>query len=150
LGSETTEISSNTTTSKLVLFTLHFPKSRIIWSSSPHQTADILLDLKKGHDEPDVESAMRLSNESASGLVSSLELYVQDFLLSVPGLTQTNFRRILQGCDNLLELTDISGEKLEEILGDANSAQTVLNFLHVDKRGEKGTVPKVVEGRKRR
>lgn len=32
--------------SKLVLLTLAFPKLRIIWSSSPHETAKIFLDLK--------------------------------------------------------------------------------------------------------
>lgn len=32
--------------SKLVLLTIAFPKLRIIWSSSPHETAKVFRDLK--------------------------------------------------------------------------------------------------------
>jgi len=39
--------------SKLVLLTLAFPRLRIIWSSSPYQTAEIFSELKKQQDEPD-------------------------------------------------------------------------------------------------
>jgi DNA excision repair protein ERCC-4 len=39
--------------SKLVVLTLAFPRLRIIWSSSPYQTAEIFSELKKQQDEPD-------------------------------------------------------------------------------------------------
>ncbi|KAK6503617.1 hypothetical protein TWF481_008626 [Arthrobotrys musiformis] len=53
------DLSATTTTAqsdlqaKIVLLTLHFPKLRIIWSSSPYQTAEIFEELKKNEYEPD-------------------------------------------------------------------------------------------------
>jgi len=40
------DISVNAISSKIVLLTLHFPKLKIIWSQSPHQTAEIFQELK--------------------------------------------------------------------------------------------------------
>lgn len=39
-------------TSKLVLLTRAFPNLRIIWSSSPSETAQIFKELKEGNPEP--------------------------------------------------------------------------------------------------
>ena len=42
------DVSVAAISSKLVLLTLHFPKLKIVWSQSPHQTAEIFQDLKVG------------------------------------------------------------------------------------------------------
>ncbi|KAK6537764.1 hypothetical protein TWF694_010673 [Orbilia ellipsospora] len=60
---------------KLVLLTLHFPKLRIIWSSSPYQTAEIFEDLKKGHQEPDPIKAISVGlgdGDDASSIYATL------------------------------------------------------------------------------
>ncbi|GLC66509.1 hypothetical protein PLESTF_000438200 [Pleodorina starrii] len=43
--------------SKLTLLTLHFPKLRLLWSRSPHATADLFASLKSNQDEPDPAAA---------------------------------------------------------------------------------------------
>ncbi|GFR49035.1 hypothetical protein Agub_g11058, partial [Astrephomene gubernaculifera] len=43
--------------SKLTLLTLHFPKLRLLWSRSPHATADLFASLKSNQDEPDPQQA---------------------------------------------------------------------------------------------
>lgn len=44
----------------LVLLTLTFPRLKIIWSSSPYQTAEIFADLKKNNPEPDPLRAVQI------------------------------------------------------------------------------------------
>lgn len=47
------EVEFKNTMSKLTLLTLQFPTLRLIWSRSPHATADIFRDLKRHHPQPD-------------------------------------------------------------------------------------------------
>jgi DNA excision repair protein ERCC-4 len=42
----TTDINSQHISSKLVLLTMNFPKLRILWCSSPNETAEIFEELK--------------------------------------------------------------------------------------------------------
>lgn len=59
--SSATAISANPTDvqSKLVMLTIAFPRLKIIWSSSPYQTAEIFEELKKNQDEPDLSKQYR-------------------------------------------------------------------------------------------
>ncbi len=57
------EISTNHVSSKLVLLTLHFPKLRILWCSSPNETAEIFEELKSGMPQPDAQFAMSLKTD---------------------------------------------------------------------------------------
>ncbi|KXZ54474.1 hypothetical protein GPECTOR_4g539 [Gonium pectorale] len=43
--------------SRLTLLTLHFPKLRLLWSRSPHATAELFAMLKSNADEPDPAAA---------------------------------------------------------------------------------------------
>ena len=45
---------------RLQLLTLHFPRLRILWSPGPHATAELVLELKKGREEPDATKAATL------------------------------------------------------------------------------------------
>ena len=45
--------------SKLVLLTLAFPRLKVIWSSTPYQTAEIFEELKKNQEEPDPIQAVQ-------------------------------------------------------------------------------------------
>ena len=58
-----TGIGQNDLQSKIVLLAIAFPKVRFIWSSSPYQTAEIFEDLKRGREEPDPDTAVRLGLE---------------------------------------------------------------------------------------
>lgn len=51
------------TSSKLVLLTIHFPKLRILWCSSPSETAEIFEELKSGCAQPDTQLAMSIKSD---------------------------------------------------------------------------------------
>ncbi|XP_057681747.1 DNA repair endonuclease XPF [Corythoichthys intestinalis] len=126
------EISASDVSSKLTLLTLHFPRLRILWCSSPHATGDLFLELKKGRDEPDAAAAQAVTAESEA-VAESTELYnagPYDFLLKMPGVDAKNFRALVRNADSLADLAKLSREKLTEILQNANNAKLLYEFLH--------------------
>ncbi|XP_041830611.1 DNA repair endonuclease XPF [Melanotaenia boesemani] len=126
------EISSNDISSKLTLLTLHFPRLRILWCPSPHATAEIFLELKQGRSEPDASAAQAVTAESDI-VAESADLYnpgPYDFLLKMPGVNTKNYRALIKNADSLADLVKLSQDKLAEILGNANSAKLLYEFLH--------------------
>ncbi|XP_049419088.1 DNA repair endonuclease XPF [Epinephelus fuscoguttatus] len=126
------EISSNDISSKLTLLTLHFPRLRILWCPSPHATAELFLELKKGHLEPDAAAAQAVTAESDT-VAESADLYnpgPYDFLLKMPGVNTKNCRVLIKSADSLADLAKFSQEKLAEILENATNAKLLYEFLH--------------------
>ncbi|XP_033840909.1 DNA repair endonuclease XPF [Periophthalmus magnuspinnatus] len=126
------EISSNDVSSKLTLLTLHFPRLRILWCPSPHATAELFVELKQGRLEPDAAAAQAVTAESDT-LPESSDLYnpgPYDFLLKMPGVNTKNYRAIVKNADSLADLAKLSQDKLTEILGSANNAKLLYEFLH--------------------
>ncbi|GAA6219934.1 DNA repair endonuclease XPF [Lates japonicus] len=126
------EISSNDISSKLTLLTLHFPRLRILWCPSPHATADLFLELKQGRLEPDAAAAQAVTAESDM-VAESADLYnpgPYDFLLKMPGVNTKNYRALVRNADSLADLAKLSQDKLAEILGNAQNAKLLYEFLH--------------------
>ncbi|XP_054866764.1 DNA repair endonuclease XPF-like [Amphiprion ocellaris] len=126
------EISSNDVSSKLTLLTLHFPCLRILWCPSPHATAELFLELKQGQPEPDASAAQAVTAESDL-VAESTDLYnpgPYDFLLKMPGVNMKNYRALIKNADSLADLAKLSQNKLAEILGNANNAKLLYEFLH--------------------
>lgn len=126
------EISSNDISSKLTLLTLHFPRLRILWCPSPHATAELFLDLKQGRPEPDAAAAQAVTAESDT-VAESADLYnpgPYDFLLKMPGVNVKNYRALVKNADSLADLVKLSQERLGGILGNANNARLLYEFLH--------------------
>lgn len=143
LATITSEISSTAVSSKLVLLTIHFPKLRIIWSSSPHQTAAIFDDLKRNAEEPDVDTALSVGNlnlTSSDGKPIELNPMAQDILLAMPGINHRNVRRVMTGCRDFLTLTQMSQEEISDLLGNTEQGRSVYEFKHADKRGASGKI----------
>ncbi|KAK9768075.1 DNA repair protein RAD16, variant 2 [Basidiobolus ranarum] len=128
LGDMKSDIGLNDLSSKLVLLTIHFPKLRIIWSSSPHATAKIFEDLKKNHEEPDMHKAMTVGVESAAELNSSYSITPQDILRSLPGITSKNYRFVMSQVENVQELSDMSLGSLQKLIGDG-PGKDLYNFF---------------------
>ncbi|EPE26670.1 Restriction endonuclease-like protein [Glarea lozoyensis ATCC 20868] len=104
--------------SKLVLLTLAFPNLRIIWSSSPYQTAEIFESLKTQEPEPDPIAAVRIGldgEEREGDQVFNRE--PQDMLRVVPGVTGTNVGRLVRGAGSLKEVANAEVEELEPMIG---------------------------------
>ncbi|KAF7954659.1 hypothetical protein EAE96_005778 [Botrytis aclada] len=104
--------------SKLVLLTLAFPRLRIIWSSSPYQTAEIFESLKTQEPEPDPIQAVKIGLEggaSAEDQVFNRE--PQDMLRVVPGVTGKNLGNLVMELGNIKEVANADLEELEPVVG---------------------------------
>ncbi|XP_032896201.1 DNA repair endonuclease XPF isoform X2 [Amblyraja radiata] len=130
-GSFHQEISINDITSKITLLTLHFPKLRIIWCPSPHVSAELFEELKQKRPQPDAATAMAVTADSE--IVSESDRYnpgPQDFLMKMPGVNGKNCRALMNRVKNIAELVKLSQEQLADILGNANNAKQIWEFIH--------------------
>lgn len=129
LGSE---IRTDSICSKIALLTMHFPQLRILWSRTPHETLRIFRELKKNHDEVDVDKAIEVGrNESEEVLLSGgnrdgedddddeINETARDMLLRLPGMNVTAARRIMEHCNSLAELSQMSRDDLRSLAGPA-------------------------------
>ncbi|XP_010274508.1 PREDICTED: DNA repair endonuclease UVH1 isoform X2 [Nelumbo nucifera] len=129
------DVSPTNIISKLSLLALHFPRLRIIWSRSLHATAEIFASLKANQDEPDESKAMRVGVPTDDGIVENdvrAETYntsAVEFLRRFPGVTDSNYRAIMDGCNSLAELALLPVEKLAELMGGQKAARTLRDFL---------------------
>ena len=120
-GSISSVSSANTSSdlqSKLVLLTLAFPKLRIIWSSSPYQTAEIFESLKLQEPEPDPIEAVKIGLEGGQRAEDqSFNREPQDMLRVVPGVTGKNIKNLIIEMGSLKEIANASVEELEPAVG---------------------------------
>lgn len=132
------EIRSDSVCSKMSLLVMHFPKLRILWSRSPHETLRIFRELKTNHDEVDVDKAVEIGrSESVDGLLEGkatdedkdeINEAARDMLLRLPGVSVQIARRIMQEVDTLAELAQLSREELRRIAGPA-TGQKLFTFF---------------------
>ncbi|KAL7537241.1 hypothetical protein ACHAXR_007684, partial [Thalassiosira sp. AJA248-18] len=126
------EIRKDAICSKLTILTMAFPKLRLLWSRSPHETLKIFKKLKRNHQEVDVEKAIEIgTNESLDHLLLGGEdgYYNGDedhdgandaakkMLLLLPGVNTHNARKIMSECDSIADLAELSREELRRIAG---------------------------------
>ncbi|KAI9337340.1 hypothetical protein BD770DRAFT_422590 [Pilaira anomala] len=117
--------------SKLVLLTLAFPKLRIIWSSSPHETAKIFLDLKvnkKTEEEPDSKKATSMGADGEDG-ETIYNMTPQDILRSMPGVTSSNYKHIMNQVQDLDELMHLSQKRINDMIGEGHGRK-LYQFIH--------------------
>ncbi|KAJ6851610.1 putative DNA repair endonuclease UVH1 [Iris pallida] len=129
------DVSSTSIISKLSLLVLHFPRLRLVWSRSVHATAEIFASLKANQDEPDESKAIRVGVPSEDGVVENdvrAENYntsAIEFLRCLPGVTDANYRALMDGCKSLAELALLPVERLAELMGGQKAARTLKEFL---------------------
>ncbi|KJZ75790.1 hypothetical protein HIM_04947 [Hirsutella minnesotensis 3608] len=106
--------------SKLVLLTLAFPKLRIIWSSSPFQTAEIFESLKAQEEEPDPIAAVRAGlDKDMKAEDQAFNQEPQEMLAVVPGVTPKNIKNLVLEAENIREVANMSEKELEPLVGKA-------------------------------
>jgi DNA excision repair protein ERCC-4 len=95
--------------SKIVILTIAFPRLRIIWSSSPYQTAEIFSELKKQHDEPDPMRAVQLGLDPSLGgdEMRSFNQTTQDMLRALPGVNEGVVKTLMLRVENIEELANM-------------------------------------------
>ncbi|XP_074344666.1 DNA repair endonuclease UVH1 isoform X1 [Apium graveolens] len=129
------DVAAHSIISKLSLLALHFPRLRIVWSRSLHATAEIFASLKANQDEPDEAKALRVGVPSEDGIIEDdvrAENYntsAVEFLRRLPGVTDSNYRALMDGCKSLSELATLPLERLAELMGGQKAAKTLKEFL---------------------
>ncbi|XP_047307707.1 DNA repair endonuclease UVH1 [Impatiens glandulifera] len=129
------DVTPNNIISKLSLLALHFPRLRIVWSRSLHATAEIFSSLKANQDEPDESKAIRVGVPSEEGIIENdvrAEIYntsAMEFLRRLPGVTDSNYRVIMDNCNSLSELSMLPVERLAELMDGLKAAKTLRDFL---------------------
>ena len=115
---------------KIVLLTLAFPMLRIIWSSSPYQTAEIFESLKSQEPEPDPIHAVRVGlsgGEKAEDQTFNRE--PQDMLRVIPGVTGKNLKNLILDMGSIKEMSNASVEELEPSVG-KEVGRTIYGFFN--------------------
>jgi DNA excision repair protein ERCC-4 len=137
----------------MALLVMHFPKLRILWSKSPHETLKIFRELKCNHDEVDVARAVEIgqsdsieallsasarSDKAAANedddngddgvVVDDVNEAARDMLLRLPGVNVPIARRIMQECDCLSDLVEMSRDDLRKLAG-PNVGQRLFTFF---------------------
>ncbi|XHF96562.1 hypothetical protein AWENTII_000189 [Aspergillus wentii] len=126
----------------LVLLTLTFPRLKIIWSSSPYQTAEIFAELKKNSPEPDPLRAVQLGldvnilDSSHSGDVMAaagvehrtFKLLPQDMLRAVPGVAPNVLERLILETGNINEIANMDVDQLDPLIG-KEAARKIVGFF---------------------
>ena len=116
--------------SKLVLLTLAFPRLKVIWSSSPYQTAEIFEELKKQQEEPDPFKAVQigLSADDEGPEERTFNTAPQDLLRTIPGVSGKNATSLYLDTKNVLEVANMSVDELDPMVGRESGRQIVKFF----------------------
>ncbi|KAF3491413.1 DNA repair protein rad16 [Arthroderma uncinatum] len=130
----------------LVLLTLAFPRLKIIWSSSPYQTAEIFAELKKNNPEPDPIRAVQIGLDinisgfdtptgqpgdmmAAAGIEHRIfSLLPQDMIRAVPGVEPKVLERLILETKNIHEVANMTIEHLEPLVG-KEAARKIVKFF---------------------
>ncbi|KAG2072910.1 hypothetical protein BDR04DRAFT_1073253 [Suillus decipiens] len=124
--------------SKLVLLILHFPRVRIIWSSSPYGTADIFNDLKANTFEPDPNRAIAIGAEEDSEAGAGINAAAEELLRCLPGVTAKNVKYVMNKVGSIRELCELDRKGVQDILG-VEPGNACYDFMHRGER-KKGTL----------
>ena len=120
--------------SKLVLLTLAFPRLKIIWSSSPYQTAEIFEELKKNQEEPAPITAVQVGLGDHDGLHSQQQARTfnpvpQDLLRTVPGVDGKNLQRLVLEVRDVREVANMEVDELDPLVG-VESGRRIWKFFN--------------------
>lgn len=118
--------------SRLTLLVLHFPRLRVVWSRSLHATSDLFHQLKGNQEDPDpaVAAAVGVPQEGEfGGNESVVNQAAIDLLRRLPGVTESNWRAIMQEAGSLAGLAQLSEERLAAAMGGGPVARKLRDFL---------------------
>ncbi|CAK7223666.1 DNA repair protein RAD16 [Sporothrix curviconia] len=123
---------ANDLQSKIVLLTLAFPRLRILWASSPYETAEIFERLKAQEAEPDPVAAVRAGlDPNARADDQPFNLEPQEMLSAVPGVTPANLRTLVMETESIAAIAAMDAPALEPIVG-KESARQISEFFRKD------------------
>jgi DNA excision repair protein ERCC-4 len=133
--------------SKMAILTMHFPKLSVLWSKSPHETLRLFKELKASHSEVDVAKAIEVGrSESIELLLRSdksggeiqgdddddeddVNEAGRDMLLSLPGMTVQIARQVMNKCESLADIIQMSRDELRSLAGPV-AGQRLFTFFN--------------------
>ena len=117
---------------QLVVLTIHFPLLRLVWSPSPHFSAELFEYLKEGKEEPTAQHIVSKSGQQlpAEVVTDKYDIEAKEFLLCLPGINMSNVYAIMNRCKSVAHLLDFGAEELTEILGNSVAAEQLYECLH--------------------
>ncbi|QHS76706.1 ssDNA endodeoxyribonuclease RAD1 [Saccharomyces paradoxus] len=126
---------------KLAKLVLRFPTLKIIWSSSPLQTVNIILELKLGREQPDPSNAVILgtnktrphSNSTAKGLRDGDNEFKFQRLLNVPGVSKVDYFNLRKKIKSYNKLQKLSWNEINELINDEDLTDRIYYFLRTEK-----------------
>lgn len=107
--------------SKMVM---RFPGLRIIWSSSPLQTVNIILELKVGREQPDPTLSVGLGSKiKPPSKVGKKDKQTDEAekltrLLAIPGISNVDYFNIRRKVKSYKKLANLSSQDLTDLFGD--------------------------------
>ena len=112
---------------KLTILVQHNPSLRILWSRSPEMSARIFLSLKQNQAEPIPEEQPSLESQSSSTVKTPPERKesyssfdddseIQEFLLHLPGITESNIETVMSRIPVGMTLSQLSQMREVELL----------------------------------
>ena len=117
---------------KLVLLTLSFPRLRILWSSSPYESATLFNELKMHRPEPDPHRAIAIGAEGSESIQSTGTLVnaaAEEMVRALPGVTAGNVAYLMKRAGSVRGLCDMSLSQLQGVLG-VEPGKACWEFLH--------------------
>lgn len=134
------KLSQDEIQSKLAKLVMRFPGLKIIWSSSPLQSVNIILELKLGREQPDPTTVasygthLRKNHRANSDdLKQKTEAERFSKLLGIEGLSKIdyfNIRRKIKSYDKLMKMNI---DQLLDLTGASELAYRILNFIQEQK-----------------
>jgi DNA excision repair protein ERCC-4 len=117
---------------KIVMLTLAFPRLKIIWSSSPYQTAEIFSELKKQQEEPDPLRAVQLGLDPSiqgDNEMRSFNQTSQEMLRAIPGVNEKVATTLMLETENLGEVANMEERELATLVG-TQAARRIHRFFN--------------------
>jgi DNA excision repair protein ERCC-4 len=118
-------------TERLQLLTMQFPRMRIIWSPSAHASAELLVELKAGHEEPSAEHALASHRYDTPLMREQFDTTLREVVMRLPGVTTKNLRRVLSRGGSLSQLLAMKEPELAELTGATAAGKSLHRALHV-------------------
>ncbi|CCC69244.1 hypothetical protein NCAS_0C02540 [Naumovozyma castellii] len=123
---------------KLSKLVMKFPTLKIIWSSSPLQTVNILLELKLGREQPDPSVAIQYGTGSKKTQTSkkkiSNETNNNKFakILDIPGISKIDYFNIRKRFRNFEKLQKLPLQEINNVLDDETLSTKLYSFFQAE------------------
>lgn len=122
---------------QLAKLVMKFPSLRLIWSSSPLQTVNIILELKLGREEPDPTTSVNLGSKAkqANGVAKNKNFAADQEkltkLLTVPGISKVEYFNIRKKVKSYRKLSSLSQQELADLFGD-DLREKISHFIQTE------------------